>query len=84
MSEFNIKKTIEYWKEGAKYNLETAETLLRGNRYPYALFFGHFALEKVLKALAVKETKTHASYTHSLPLLINKLSFEVPEEIKKN
>ena len=79
---FDIEKTINYWKEGAVYDLETSKDLFKSKRYPYALFFGHLALEKLLKALVVKETKRHAPYTHSLPLLSEKLSF-VPKEIKK-
>lgn len=46
------------------------------------LFFGHLALEKMLKALVVKQTAEHAPFTHSLPLLMSKLIIEIPEEIK--
>ena len=56
---------------------------MEGKRYPYALFFGHLALEKILKALVVKETKKHAPYTHSLPLLVSKLSIKIPEDTEK-
>jgi HEPN domain-containing protein len=48
---FDIDKTVQYWKEGAAYDLETGKTLLESRRFPYALFFGHLALEKILKAL---------------------------------
>jgi len=79
---FDIKKTINYWREGADYDLETAEALFKIKRYPYALFFGHLSLEKILKALVVKESEKHAPYTHSLPLLSSKLPF-ITEEIRK-
>jgi len=79
---FDIEKTINYWMEGANYDLETANVLLKTKRYPYVLFFGHLALEKILKALVVKGTKKHAPYTHSLPLLSSKLPF-ITEEIRK-
>lgn len=79
---FDIEKTIKYWLSSARYDLKVTDTLLEGKRYPYALFFGHLALEKILKALVVKETKQHAPRTHSLPLLVSKLSTEVPNEVK--
>lgn len=48
---FDFVKTINYWSDSAAYDLETGESLLELKRYPYALFFGHLALEKILKAL---------------------------------
>jgi len=38
--------------------------MFQTEKYPYALFFGHLAIEKLLKALVVKQTKEHAPYTH--------------------
>lgn len=79
---FDAEKTVSYWAAGAEYDLDTAKKLFKAKRYPYALFFGHLAIEKILKALVVKETKEHAPHTHSLPLLASKLTFEIPEEIE--
>ena len=78
---FDVEKTVSYWLESAKYDLETAESLFQTRKYPYALFFGHLAMEKLLKALVVRETGEHAPYTHSLPLLASKLTLKIPEEI---
>jgi len=78
---FDIDKTVQYWKEGAAYDLETGKTLLESRRFPYALFFGHLALEKILKALMVKTTKDHAPFTHSLTFLASKTKVEIPESI---
>lgn len=79
--DFDIEKAIEYWLEGASYDLETGKALLESKRFPYALFFGHLAIEKFLKALVVRATKEHAPFTHSLIHLASKLSFELPETI---
>jgi len=49
-----------------EHNYETAKFLLKGKRYPECFFFCHLALEKILKALVVKQTKTHAPYIHKL------------------
>jgi HEPN domain-containing protein len=81
--DFDVDKTISYWIESAEYDRGVADALFRVEKYPYALFMVHLALEKLLKALVVKNTKSHAPYTHSLPLLASKLSIELPQEIKK-
>ena len=78
---FDVDKTIKYWLESAAYDPETGKSLLEIERFPYALFFGHLAIEKALKALVVKTTKEHAPYTHSLPLLAKKTGIEIPESI---
>jgi len=36
--EFDIKKTVFYWVDGAKYDLSVAIAMLKGKKYPYALF----------------------------------------------
>jgi HEPN domain-containing protein len=78
---FDVDKTIKYWVDCAHYDLETGKSLLVTKRFPYALFFGHLALEKILKALVVKNTKEHAPYTHSLPLLAERINVEIPESM---
>ena len=78
---FEIGKTIKYWLDSAAYDLDTGRSLLESKRFPYALFFGHLALEKILKALVVKATKQHAPYTHSLTSLASKTHFKIPESI---
>jgi HEPN domain-containing protein len=76
--EFDVKKTVAYWSRGAKYDLGVADAMFRTGKYPYALFMGHLAVEKLLKALVVKNTKTHAPPTHLLPLLAEKAMLELP------
>lgn len=78
---FDVDKTVKYWIDSATYDLETAKSLLEAKRFPYALFFGHLALEKILKALVVRTTSEHAPYTHSLTLLAKKINIEIPESI---
>jgi HEPN domain-containing protein len=75
----DVEKTISYWLESATYDLETGKTLLRSKKYPYALFFGHLAIEKVLKALVVKHTGDHAPFSHSLVVLAGKSALDIPE-----
>lgn len=81
MIKFDIQKTIQYWIEGAEYDLEVAEAMFDKCKYPYALFMGHLALEKLLKAIVVSSTGNHAPYTHSLPLLAEKTGLRIPQKI---
>ena len=78
---FDVDNTVKYWAESAAYDLETGKSLLESKRFPYALFFGHLALEKILKALVVKSMREHAPYTHSLTFLASKTGIEIPESI---
>jgi len=55
--------------------------MFKSKKYPYALFMGHFALEKLLKALVVKKTKAHAPFSHSLPYLAEKSKVKIPERM---
>ncbi|MEW6606296.1 MAG: HEPN domain-containing protein [bacterium] len=78
--EFNVEKAVNYWKQGAEYDLGVAEAMYQAEKYPYALFMGHLALEKLLKSLFVRDKKEHAPWIHSLPLLANNLTINIPEE----
>jgi len=81
MGTFDIDKAINYWLASAAYDLDTGRSLLQVKRFPYALFFAHLALEKVLKALVVKMTQEHAPFTHSLTLLASKTKIDFPESM---
>jgi len=48
MTVFDIDKTISYWFRGAKYDLGVANAMFKTQKYPYALFMGHLAIEKLL------------------------------------
>ena len=79
---FDINKTVSYWVEGATYDLGAASAMLKAKKYPYALFMGHLALEKLLKALVVQKTGVHAPFSHSLPFLLERSGVEMPESMQ--
>ena len=80
MLKFDIEKTVQYWLDGAEYDMGVAKAMFKTRKYPYALFMGHLALEKLLKALVVKKTRKHAPYTHSLEILAKKSKINMPEQ----
>ena len=62
----DINKIKDYWLEGYKDALLTSEKLFEAKRYHHCLFFGHLALEKLLKAVVVDKTENHALAIHDL------------------
>ena len=63
-------KHIEYWKLSATDDLEAIDFLLNGKKYVQSLFFTHLSLEKILKALWVKNNENNIPpKTHNLYFL---------------
>lgn len=76
----DTKKVIQYWITTAEHSYETARVLLKVKRYPECLFFCHLMIEKILKALVVRKTKTHAPYTHKLVDLVRMAHIDLTEK----
>jgi HEPN domain-containing protein len=65
----DIHKQIEYWKTGAEEDFEAAQSLLEKGHLRHCLFFVHLALEKMLKAHVVVQTKEIPPRIHDLARL---------------
>lgn len=78
----NTAKQIEYWKNSAGDNLETAEILIESGKTVEGLFFCHLAIEKYLKAHFVKATGELAPKSHKLLYLAEKALIELNDEQK--
>lgn len=76
----DLRKLVDYWLSGADYDWQTARSLFKSKKYPYALFMAHLSVEKLLKGLVVKETKDHAPFTHNLVYLAGKIDIELSKE----
>lgn len=76
----DIKKQIDYWEKSAKHDFETAESLIREKKFDWALFLAHLVLEKILKAIYIKEKKIFPPKTHNLVLLIKEIGLKISEE----
>lgn len=63
------KEKVHFWKTEARQALAVAGDLLRLRHYLEALFFGHLALEKLLKARLVRITRKDPLYSHDLVIL---------------
>lgn len=78
--ELNINNVKSYWIDEAEEALTVAEHLFEKGDYSYALFFGHLAIEKILKAIYVDKKKEHAPPIHNLQRLARGAGLSVSEE----
>ena len=77
--ELDIKQISAFWLTEAEESLEVADHLIAKADYSYALFFGHLAVEKMLKALFVIRQKQHAPPLHNLLRLARVVGLDLDE-----
>ena len=75
------KAIIDYWDSEARESLQVARHLFEKKDYSYALFFGHLAIEKLLKSIYVKRRNEDIPRTHNLPRLAKEANLTIPEDI---
>jgi HEPN domain-containing protein len=76
---FNAEQVTSYWLTEAHESLQVAEHLAEKRDYSYALFFGHLAIEKVLKAIYAARLREHAPPIHNLLRLAKTAGLELDE-----
>ncbi|HQE92923.1 MAG TPA: HEPN domain-containing protein [Anaerolineae bacterium] len=78
---FDAEQIISYWLTEAQESLQVAEHLVEKRDYSYALFFGHLAVEKILKAIHAAKRQEHAPPIHNL-LRLAKIAGLEPNEMQ--
>jgi HEPN domain-containing protein len=76
---FDKNTVTVYWKTEAEEAFSVAQHLMEKEDYSYALFFGHLAVEKLLKALYAQVRNDHAPPTHNLQRLANACELPLDE-----
>jgi HEPN domain-containing protein len=76
----DVAQVVAFWVTEAEEALEVAHHLVAKADYSYALFFGHLAVEKLLKAIYVAKQGQHAPPLHNLLRLARAAEIEVDEE----
>ena len=79
LNQFDAVTVADYWLTEAEESLRVAEHLVEKTDYSYALFFGHLAIEKLLKALYALRLKEHAPPIHNLLRLARALGLELDQ-----
>lgn len=78
----NKKSIVEYWKLLAKNDIKVMESLFREKHYPYALFVGHLAIEKLLKSYYVFKRGEHPPFIHDLVRLSTEAGLSLSDKEK--
>jgi HEPN domain-containing protein len=78
------KKLVEFWLSEAEEARVVAKHLFGKKDYSYSLFFGHLAIEKILKAIYVKRKDEQVPRLHNLPRLAEEAGLDVTPDILHN
>ena len=76
----DITNIVAFWMTEAEEALQVAHHLVAKADYSYALFFGHLALEKMLKAVYVFKHEQHAPPVHNLLRLARVAELDIDED----
>ena len=78
------EEKTNYWLTSAENDWVVANHLFEKGDYPYALFFGHLTLEKILKGIFVRRTNESPPLTHRLVFLSEKSGLPASSEFTKD
>jgi len=76
----DIEKQVAYWQRSARDELDTAALLLKHNKVNQGLFWAHLAMEKALKALVTRQTRTIPPFIHDLVRLADAAAIPLDDE----
>jgi HEPN domain-containing protein len=79
-SNIDVNKIVNHWIETSDNDYQTMLTLYNSKSYSWALFLGHISIEKLLKALYVKNFNKHAPFTHNLYRLAELIQIDLTDE----
>ncbi len=71
---------VDYWVSEADESFHVATHLFEKKDYSYALFFGHLAVEKIIKAILAKNSTEQVPRSHNLLRLVQSAHIEITEK----
>lgn len=77
------REIINFWIQDSNEDLAAAKSLFNSGYYSRSLFFAHLSLEKLLKAIFVKNQKTHSPFSHDLLFLSQKAKIVLDKKQKQ-
>jgi len=81
--QIDIKKTVEHWISRSDQDFDTMIHLYDTKDYHWSLFIGHLVIERLLKAIIVKKTNSHAPFSHDLRRLAKLSGLEFSDDFKR-
>lgn len=76
----DIEKQVAYWRDSAREELDAAALLLKNHKVNQGLFWAHLAMEKALKALVTRHTRTIPPFIHDLVRLADQAAIPLTDE----
>jgi HEPN domain-containing protein len=73
-------KLVRHWIESSDEDFDAKMVLFESKKYSWALFVGHLMIEKLLKALFVKENGQHPPLIHNLYRLAELSKIDLTDE----
>lgn len=71
---------FQYWVTEADESNKIAKHLFDKKDYSYSLFFGHLAVEKMIKAIYVKNISEKVPRSHNLLRLAKEAKLHIPDD----
>lgn len=78
----NQKEIVNYWISEAEESLGVARHLFEKEDYSYALFFGHLAIEIIIKAILAQRLEQQIPRSHNLLRLAQEADIDITDELK--
>jgi len=75
-------KLIEFWLDSSEKDFKTMQDLYKTKNNHWALFMGHLVIEKLSKALFVKNREDHPPLIHDLRRILEKAGVEIDDNKK--
>jgi len=76
---FDKEQIINYWIVSAELDFKTMNDLYQTKNNSWALFMGHLVIEKLLKALYIKQKNKYPPLIHDLRRICEKADIELDE-----
>jgi len=68
----NIERLVSHWVESSDRDFQTMNNLYHSKDYSWSLFIGHLVIEKLLKAVHIKNKHEHPLPIHDLTRIADK------------
>ena len=76
----NQKKAIQAWIKSSDEDFDVAAELFKSGKYAHSLFFCQLTLEKLLKAIYIKNNDSYPIPTHDLVNIALKSNLELDQK----
>ena len=78
--EIDIEKLIKHWTESSDNDYQTMIDMYKTKHYHWSLFIGHLVIEKLTKAVYVKNKENYPPLIHDLRRILEKAEITLTEK----